>query len=198
MLLAIGLAGYALWRLARAALGHGQQQRDSTGDRVVALASGVAYAILFVTAVQILMGSGSSSGSPKEATGGVLGWTGGPLLIGTTGAVLIGVGGYQAFKGVTRKFLDDSRTDRMSDAVRRAFTALGVFGHVARAIIFALIGYGLIRAALDYDARQAVGLDGALRELSRASYGPWLLGVVALGLIGFAAYSAADARFRKI
>ncbi len=111
---------------------------------------------------------------------------------------MIGVAGYQAFKGIKKKFLDDSRTEQMSHTVRTAFTALGTFGHVARAVIFALIGYGLIRAALDYDAQKAVGLDGALREVADASYGPWLLGVVALGLIGFAAYSAADARYRKI
>ncbi len=198
VLLAIGLAGYASWRLARAALGHGQQQQDSGSDRVAALASAIAYAILCVTAVKIVIGSGTGSGTPKEATGGVLDWTGGPLLVGIAGAVMIGVASYQAFKGIKKKFLDDSRTEQMSHTVRTAFTALGTFGHVARAVIFALIGYGLIRAALDYDAQKAVGLDGALREVADASYGPWLLGVVALGLIGFAAYSAADARYRKI
>ncbi len=198
VVLAVGLAGYALWRLARAALGHGKEQRDGTGDRVAALASGIAYAILCFTAVKILAGSGTGSGTPKEATGGVLDWTGGPLLVALAGAAMIGVAGYQAYKGLAKKFLDDSRTDKMSHAVRRAFTGLGVFGHVARAVVFALIGYGLIRAALDYDPDKAIGLDGALREVADASYGPWLLGLVSLGLIGFAAYSAADARFRKI
>ncbi|MBA2637336.1 MAG: DUF1206 domain-containing protein [Solirubrobacterales bacterium] len=86
----------------------------------------------------------------------------------------------------------------MSHTVCSAFAAVGIFGHVARAIIFALIGYGLIKAAVDYNAQKAVGLDGALRKVADASYGPWLLGLVALGLIGFAAYSTADARYRKI
>ena len=198
VVLAIGLAGYGLWRLARAALGHGRQQRDSGGERVAALASGIAYAILCVAAVRILMGSGTGSGTPKEATGGVLDWPGGPVLVGIAGVLMLGVAGYQAYKGLAKKFLDDSNTGQMSHNVRKAFTGLGVFGHVARAVIFALVGYGLIRAALDYDADKAIGLDGALREVADASYGPVLLGLVALGLIGFAAYSAADARFRKI
>ena len=64
--------------------------------------------------------------------------------------------------------------------------------------MFSLIGYGLIKAAVDYDPDKAVGLDGALRRLQDASYGPWLLGLVAVGLIGFAAYSAADARYRRV
>jgi hypothetical protein len=112
--------------------------------------------------------------------------------------VLIGVAAYQAHKGLTEKFLDDSKTGQMSRGVQRAFTALGIFGHLARAVVFTLVGYGLIRAAIDYDPQKAVGLDGALRKLADASYGPWLLGLVAAGLIGFAAYSAADARYRKV
>ena len=198
VLVAIGLAGYALWRLFRAALGHGPEQSDSGSDRVAALASGIAYAILCVTAVKILAGASTGSGTPKKATGGVLDWTGGPLLVGIAGAVLIGVAGYQAYKGIKKKFLEDSKTEQMSHGVRRAFTALGVFGHVARAVVFALVGYGLIKAALDYDPDKAIGLDGALRKLANASYGPWLLGLVAAGLIGFAVYSVADARYRRV
>ena len=50
----------------------------------------------------------------------------------------------------------------MSARVRKGYTWLGVFGHVARAVIFALVGYGLIKAAIDYDPDEAIGLDGAL------------------------------------
>ena len=78
------------------------------------------------------------------------------------------------------------------------YTALGVCGHCARAIIFGLIGYGLIKAALEYDSHKAVGLDGVLRKLAHASYGPLLLGIVAAGLVMFACYSIADARYRRV
>jgi hypothetical protein len=195
---AIGLAGYALWRLVRAAVGHGAEQRDSASDRVAALASGIAYAILCFTAVEIIAGSASSSGTPKEATGGVLEWSGGTVLVAIAGAVLIGVAIYQAYKGLAKKFLEDAKTNEMSEGVRKAYTALGVFGLVARSVIFALIGYGLIKAAVDYNPKEAIGLDGALRQLADASYGPALLGIVAVGLAGFAIYSMADARYRKV
>lgn len=198
ILMAIGLAGYALWRLLRAAVGHGAEQRDSGSDRVAALASGIAYAILCVTAVKILADARTGSGTPKEATGGVLAWSGGTVIVAIAGIILIGVALYQAYKGLAKKFLDDAKTGEMSEGVRKGYTALGVFGHVARAVVFALIGYGMIKAAIDYDPNKAVGLDGALRELANASYGPALLGVVAAGLIGFAAYSIADARYRKV
>jgi hypothetical protein len=199
ILMAIGLAGYATWRLVRAAIGHGPEASDDTKARLDGVASGIAYALLCVTAVSILIGSGSGgSGSPDKATGGVLGWPGGQILVGLAGLILVGVGLEQGYKGISKKFLEQSKTEQMSERVERAFTALGVFGHLARMVVFSLIGYFLIRAAIDYDADKAVGLDGALSKLANASYGPILLGIVAAGLIGFAAYSVADARYRKI
>jgi len=140
LLVAIGLGGYALWRLIRAAVGHGAEQRDSTFERIAALDSGIAYGLLCITAIGILTSSGGGSGSPKETTGGVLGWTGGTLIVGIAGAILIGVAVYQAYKGLSRKFLEDAKTGEMSPGVEKAYTALGVFGTVARAVIFALIG----------------------------------------------------------
>lgn len=198
IIVAVGLAGYALWRLVRAAIGHGPEQADSGAERLAGLASAIAYAILCVTAVGIITGSAGGSGSPEKTTGGVLDWSMGPWLVGVAGAAFLGVAAYQAYKGVSKDFLENSKTEQMSEHVERAFTALGVFGHLARAVVFSLIGYGLIMAAVDYDADKAVGLDGALRQVADASYGPWLLGVVAVGFLGFAAYSAADARYRRV
>jgi Domain of Unknown Function (DUF1206) len=198
ILMAIGLAGYSLWRLTRAAIGHGAEQRDSTSDRVAALASGIAYGILCITAIEILVGAGTGSGTPKQPAGGVLDWPAGPVLVALAGAILIGVAAYQAYKGLARKFVEDAKTGEMSEAMEKAYTALGVFGHVARAVVFALIGYGLIKAAIDYNPKEAIGLDGALRNLADASYGPVLLVTVAAGLAGFALYSIVDARYRKV
>jgi hypothetical protein len=196
----VGLAGYAMWRLVRAGIGHGTQEEDSGLERVAGVASGVAYAALCVTAVKILTGASSSGGSnsPKKTTGGVLDWTGGTVIVGVAGAILIGVALYQGYKGVARKFLDTSKTGEMSREGKRVFTAIGVFGHLARMVVFGLVGYGLIKAAINYDPHSAIGLDGALNKLSHESYGPFLLGVVAAGLIGFALYSIADSRYRKI
>ena len=196
----VGLASYAIWRLIRAGIGHGTQDDDSASERIGGAASGLAYGALCVTAVQILVGASSSGGtnSPKKTTGGVLDWTGGTTIVAIIGAILIGVALYQGYKGVSRKFLDDSKTWEMSHLVKRAFTAIGVFGHLARMVVFGLVGYGLVRAAIEYDPSNAIGLDGALSEVSRYSYGPLLLGGVAVGLIGFALYSIADARYHKI
>ena len=198
VLMAIGLFGYAFWRLLRAAVGHGPEERDDGLERFKGLDSGIAYAGLFVTCVTILLGSSGGSSSPDKATGGVLGWPGGQFIVAIAGLVLIGVGLYQGYEGVKKKFLEKSKTEQMSEKTEKAFTTLGIAGHLARMVVFVLIGYFLIRAAIDYNPDKAVSLDGALTALGQASYGPILLGIVAAGLIGFAGYSIADARYRRV
>jgi hypothetical protein len=196
--MAIGLFGYAFWRLLRAAVGHGPEETDDGLERFKGLDSGIAYAGLFVTCVSILLGSSGGSSSPDKATGGVLGWPGGQVIVAIAGLVLIGVGLYQGYEGVKKKFLEKSKTGEMSETTENAFTALGVAGHLARMVVFALIGYFLLKAAIDFDPEKAVSVDGALAAVAKASYGPVLLGIVAAGMIAFGAYSVADARYRRV
>jgi uncharacterized membrane protein YidH (DUF202 family) len=199
LIVALGLAGYAIWRLLSAVKPSRAEDRKPQ-HRIAGVASALAYTVIFVSAVKILLGAGASGGSAsaRRETAGVLGWPAGPELVVIAGLVLIGVAVYQGYKGAARKFLEDSRTDEMSPGTERAFTALGVAGHVARAVVFALIGYGMIKAAIDYSPKNAVGLDGALHKLSTSTEGPLVLGIVAVGLIAFALYSVADARYREI
>ena len=114
------------------------------------------------------------------------------------GLLFVGIAIYQAYLGLSKKFLEYSKTAQMSTATLRAFTVIGVVGLVARAIAFALIGLFLLKAARDYTPRDAGGNDGALARLLQHSYGNAALVVVGAGLIAFGVYSAADARYRKI
>jgi len=198
ILVAVGLGGYALWRLFHALFGHGPESSDSGFDRIAALGSGIAYAAICAVAVEILLGSGGGGGSTGKEAAGVLGWPGGAWLVGIAGAVLIGIAGYQAYKGVTRDFLDESKTEEMGPVAQDWIPWLGAFGHLARAVVLGLVGVFLIKAAIDYNPSKAVGMDGALAKLAHHSYGPALLGVVATGLVAFALYSLSDARYRRI
>lgn len=199
ILVAIGLGGYALWRLVHALLGHGPEDSDSRFERLAAFGSGIVYAGLCAIAIEILLGSGSSGSSgTHKTTAGVLGWPGGTLMVGIAGVVLIGIGLFQGYRGLSEDFLKDSKTEQMSAPVRHWIEWLGSFGHLARMVVFGLVGVFLIKAAIDYNPSNAIGLDGALAKLAHASYGPFLLGIVAAGLIAFGVYSFSDARYRRI
>jgi hypothetical protein len=199
ILVAIGLAGYALWRFVHALLGHGRERSSSGLDRVAAFASGLVYAGFCAAAIEILLGSGSGgSENAQKTAAGVFGWPGGTWLVGIAGAVFVGVGLYQGYRGVTKDFLKEAKTEQMGDGVKTWIEWSGRFGHCARMVVFCLIGAFLIKAAVEYDPSNAVGLDGALAKLEHASYGPYLLGVVAAGLIAFGVYSLSNARYGRV
>ena len=200
VLLAVGLGGYAIWRLVRAALGHGPEDADSTLERLGGLGSGVVYGGLCIASIKLLAGSSTAgpSSKPDQTTAGVFDWPAGRWLVGLGGLVLLGVAAYQLVKGVRQTFLEELKTGEMSAGMKQWITAIGTVGHIARGIVFGLVGWFLLKAAYEFEAKEAVGLDGALTKILKADYGPWLLGVVAAGLIAFGMYSISEARYRKI
>jgi hypothetical protein len=86
----------------------------------------------------------------------------------------------------------------MSETEQKWGGRAGLAGHLARAVVFTLIGIFVIKAALDYDPNEAIGLDGALQKLAHATYGPYLLGLTAAGLLCYAFYCLVDARYRDV
>jgi hypothetical protein len=188
VLLVAGFAAYALWRIAQAV------QDDEWTKRLGYLGRAAIYASLTFSAAKILAGAGGGSQNAKthRTTAVVLGWPGGREIVIAGGLAAIGVGLWNLYRGVTRKFEDKWRGHS------EAGSAVGVVGHVARFVVFALIGIFAIRAAVDYDAKQAVGLDGALQKLAHASYGSVLLGLTAAGLVAYGLYCFVDARYRDV
>jgi hypothetical protein len=55
-----------------------------------------------------------------------------------------------------------------------------------------------VKAALDYNPKDAIGIDGALQKLAHASYGPFLLGMTAAGLVAYGLYCLVDAKLRDV
>jgi hypothetical protein len=111
---------------------------------------------------------------------------------------VLGAGLWNLYRGIAHKFEDRWRTDEMSHTERTWGKRVGTVGHVARAVVFGLIGVFVLRAALDYNPKDAVGLDGALQKLGAASYGPYLLGLTAAGLVCYGLYCLVDARYRDV
>jgi hypothetical protein len=200
ILMVLGFIGYGLWRYVQAGFGHGPEGGGdpSAVGRVAAFASGTVYLFFAALSVLILTGDTGGSGGAQKATGGVLDWPAGRWLVGAAGLVFLGIACYQAYLGLSRKFLEQSKTEEMSRPVRRWIELIGVFGITARAVVFAMVGFFLLKAAIDYNPDEAVGLDGVLRKLLDGSFGAWVLGIVAAGLIAFGTYSLTDARYRRI
>jgi hypothetical protein len=120
------------------------------------------------------------------------------VIVGAAGAILLVVSLYQLYEALTGRFMRESKVGRMKAQERRLFLILGRIGLSARAVVFALIGYFVLRAAISYSPGTAVGVDGALARVHHQPAGPWLEGIVAAGLLVFAAFSIAEARYRRL
>ena len=197
----VGLLAYALWKLAQGVFGRGPEGGGGTEltDRVGNLAGGVAYLVFLAVAIRVLSGSaGNASSQPHQTSSGVLGWPGGQGLVGAAGAILLAVSLYQLYDALRGGFLKDSKTGQMGRAQTRLFGILGRIGLSARALVFALIGYFLLRTAIEYDPGQTVGVDGALARLHHEPLGPALVALVGAGLVIFALFSLFEARYRRL
>ncbi|MDP8956861.1 MAG: DUF1206 domain-containing protein [Actinomycetota bacterium] len=199
VLLGLGLAAYAAWRLAQVFLGaRGKHGFEDLGERAASVGRAGIYAALAFFAWSIVAGDRASGSAEQQQTATVLGWPGGVVLVTAVGVVVIGVAAYQAYRAATQDFLDDLDLAGVGGGERRAATLVGTIGHAARAVVFGLIGVFLVKAAVGYDPEDAVGLDGALRELASQPYGRYLLGLVAAGLFLFALYCLVEARYRRL
>jgi uncharacterized protein DUF1206 len=201
IVISAGLLGYALWKFTQGIFGRGPEGGGGSGvtDRVANLAGGVVYLAFFALAIRVLSGgSGNSSSEPRHAAAGILGWPGGQLIVGIGGAALVAISLYQLYDATRGEFAKAEKTERMGPRERRVFMAFGHVGLTARAVVFGLVGYFLIRTAIDFEPRSAVGVDGALGRLHHASLGPEILGAVAIGLLTFATFSLLEARYRRL
>jgi uncharacterized membrane protein len=201
-LLAVGLAGYAAWRFAQGVLGRPLEGGKKEGwlKRASYFARSAWYLFLLAIVIAALAGADEEGGSREEdrATARVLEWPLGRWIVAAGGLAILGAGVFNFWRGIMRSFKKKLKLRKMSELEEKAFTIIGVVGHVARGIVFSLIGFFLVRAAWRYDPDDAVGLDGALAEIVRQDYGDTLLGIVSAGLIAYGIYCFAEARYREV
>jgi Domain of Unknown Function (DUF1206) len=196
--LAIGFAAYAVWRMTEAVFGTAAEGKKA-GSRAKSAARGVVYALLSASTFSFIAGTSTQSQAQQQATftARAMKHTGGQFLVAAVGAVVVVIGLAMIFEGVSRKFERQLEMRELTGRTRPVVVGMGVIGTVARGIVFTLAGALVIDAAVSYDAQKSTGLDGALRTLADRAYGPWLLGVVALGLIVFGLFGLAEVRWAK-
>ena len=198
--LAVGLLGYALWRVVQGVLDAEGKGSDPKGlaKRAAMVGSGLVYGGLALAAVRLARGARDTGGhATQEWTARLMSMPAGRWLVAAVGiGVLIG-GLMQIRRGWLGK-LSDVLLPKITAAQQRLAVRSGRLGLIARGVVFVLTGGFLIQAARHFNSQEAVGLAGALEALARQPYGAWLLGLTAVGLIAFGVYSLLLARYRRI
>ena len=169
------------------------------------LLAAVAYSMFAWSAVKVVLSGDGSSGSSlvETASRAVLQDTVGRVLLGMAGVVTIGVGGYFFVRHAVQRGFVDGLTDiddtpGNNDAPRGAMVVAGVVGWMGRSVVIALIGFFVVRAAVNFDPSEARGFDRALRQTAGSTVGSLLVLACGLGLVSYGVFCIASHRHRTI
>lgn len=198
--IAVALVPLAAWRSAEAIFGLHPAERGSDpddtspGNRLKALGLVAIYCSVGYTSVRFAVGSRQPSSERNSGLSFLLmqSLPGRAVLI-AVGVVIAVIGGYYAYKGASRRFVDDLTTSGGPVVIM-----LGVYGYVAEGLVYALTGILVMVAAVRTDPAQAAGLDAAVKTLGATAAGDVLLGFAALGFFAYGLYSFALARWARM
>ena len=197
-IIAVGLLGYALWRILEAVLDTSNRGTDGKGIAIRAGNAGKAilYGGLGVEAGRLAMGSASQSGGGAEHwTCRLLEQPFGQALVVIAGLGVIAYGIYQLVRAWRAKLSSDLNIGSIPVETRRWVVRVSRFGIGARGVVFLMIGYLLTMAGIRDRAEQAEGVGGALGALEIE---PLLLAAVGIGLVAYGLYEFLNARYRRI
>lgn len=182
---AIGLAGYAIFRFSSAILDSENHGTDKEGiaHRIGHFGSGLAHLFLAYAAFQFAQGS-------RQVAGLILSFELGSFILGLIGAGFLIAGAMQAKKAATASFMQ-----RVSSLAPTFTCWLGRVGHAARALVFAVIGWSLLQSAWFDNSSQVKSLGGAIGALSDHAT---VHTFVALGLLVFGIFSVILSRYRIV
>lgn len=198
VLFTIGLFSLAAWQAILAFTGD-PVEGGETKDRVKYGIKAAIYAATAVTALMMVMGTRQSGGSSSEdqAAGILMGWPGGPWLVGLLGLAVLALAFQQLYAhALHKKFMERLSIGSGGDLGRNIERA-GRAGYAARGVVLVVVGIFFLVAAIQHDPREAVGLSGALQVLARQAWGTALLWFVALGLLLYGGFCFAEAKYRR-
>lgn len=201
--LIVGLLGYALWRAVQGLMDTENEGSEPKGlfKRAMYVGIGGIYVGLALSAIQLLMGAGSGSGSTEKTQG----WTAwlmsqpfGDWLVGLVGLAVAANGIAQFYRAFKSNLTEDLHLTDVGARHADLVTKIGRAGYAARGVAFLMIGGFLVGAAIHHNPGEAQGLDGILATLAAQPFGPYLLGLVAAGLAAYGLFALVEARYRRM
>lgn len=202
-MLGVGLAAYAFWRLVQAVMDadHRGSNLKGLSARVGVAFAGLVYAGLAFSALRLFFGLGAQLSEEQEAkswTAMLLAQPLGRWIVAAAGIAIVILAIHEAYVALRANFVSKLKLEQAGPGTRTFVVRCAQIGHLARAVVFAIIGLFLVEAAIHSDPREARGLGGALYALEQQAYGDWLLATVAAGFIAYAAYLLLLIVYRRI
>jgi hypothetical protein len=197
--LAIGLTCYTIWRWIQAFKDTEHKGKDKKGiaKRFTYFNSGLMYAGVAVYSYKVFLGTFTESDKSKKEVGTLLQFPFGEWLVIIIALIFIASGCYQVYRAFSGKYKKYVRSALHKDTAPW-ITTVGVAGYIARGIVWLIIGWLFIKAAIHSNAKEAGNSDDAFKWLYDSSYGPILLALVAAGLICYGVFMFLRAKYQVI
>ncbi len=198
IVLALGLATFALWELTTLFQGERESAMDWLDHAGKVIGVGF-YAVLAFSAIQSALGATSDSGSTvNRLSRFALEYPLGRVAVGATGVVLMAVAVRRGRTTATGDFGDSLVESTMSSRHRATVETLGRFGEVGRALSLVIVGSFLVLAGLYNDGDRAQGLDRSLYDLTDTTWGRVAIAIVGIGFVAYGAFCAVSAPARRL
>ncbi len=201
-LVALGLLCYTIWRFIQAIKDTQHKGSDAKGIavRLRYAYSGLVYGVLAFYAAKLVLGNGGGGGGDSRQTlvRELLQQPFGQWLVGivAVGTALAGL--YQIYVGVSGKYKEKIQKAGLKHEAEEMMIRAGKAGYIARGIVWVIIGWLFLKAAMNSNPQQAGGSESAFKFLEDSSYGSYLLGAVALGLICYGIFMFMRAKYKAI
>lgn len=202
ILMALGLASYAAWRFIQAVKDPENIGNDKKGKakRTGFFFSGLLYLGIAVLAALKAFGSskGSSGSSGSTQQSSFLASETGLWILGIIGAGIIIAGIFQFVKAYKNDYYKKLGLASLGDEKKReSIKKTAEFGLSARGVILLIIGFFAIKAAVNSNPSEIKTTQEAFSFIQESAYGPWLMGLVAAGLVAYAIYMFLVAKYRR-
>lgn len=201
VIIGVGLLSYTAWRLTQSLFDVEGKGRDFRGvlKRIGYFASGMAYGSLGVSALRQAIGLAAFGGrSQEDWTALVLARPFGQWLVMAAAAVIGVLAVNAVVVALRRMYRRKLKMDEMGDTMQNWAGVLAVVGLIARGIVFGLLTLFFLQAGWQSNPEQVGGLSDVLVAIASQPHGPWLLGLMAAGLVAYGLYAEVEARFRRI
>jgi hypothetical protein len=199
---AIGLLGYAAWRVIQAVLDTDRRGRDWSGLAVRAsfIVRGVVHGALGWQAFRLNRGLSASSDGGREVTAEAFQWPLGDWLVVLAGLGLLGLAAQQIYAAVTGHFERNLKVTELRREAGNWAVALSRFGIAARAVVFALLGCSIVLAGWSRDPSEAGTMASSLATLAEqpGAVGRWMFGLTAAGFVAYGFYEVVHVRYLRI
>lgn len=201
-IVAVGLIGYVMWRAIETIKDPHNHGNSGKGllTRAGYAVSAIVYAAISYSAFKLIINGseGGDNGDIRQtAVAKLLEQPFGQWLVGLVALGIFIRGAQQIIKAVSGKYRKGIKESKINNQYKELLIKTGEVGYIARGIVWGLIAFLFMRAAIFSDANEAGSTDDAL-GLVQTDFGPWVLTAIALGLFCYGVFFMVKAKFSRV